>query len=263
MFPGPRATTGRAVTGLPARQRHRVRRAAGTTPGAADQQSGPVAGRADRDRRPAPHGREYPADRCAAGAGTIDDQPGVCAATRSPVATTALSRLIGVPPPVGRVGTGDGSIATANCGGCSLSCSGSGGVRNRSAAICADGSPTNRECRCVTRASTRPSISPDRHFCARRSWLRSIVDRYAPAATHRRAHQRGDRRRPRFEQPMLTHPPPLVPSRRPLRSRTLGRRSCDTRSHEWSERADGRFAGEGVVPGPCPLTCPRSDVRRW
>jgi IS30 family transposase len=69
-----------------------------------------------------------------------------------------------------------------------------------------------------------------------------------------------------WSRPPPEHPAHLAATGRgrgPRRPWSLGRRPCDTRSHEWSERADGRFAGEGVVPGPCPLTCPRSDVRRW
>lgn len=48
---------------------------------------------------------------------------------------------------------------------------------------CADGSPISPRCGCVTRASTRPSTSRARCFCARRSWLRTGVRHYAPAGT--------------------------------------------------------------------------------
>jgi IS30 family transposase len=49
--------------------------------------------------------------------------------------------------------------------------------------LCAGGSPTSQRCGCATRASTRPSTSPDRRFGVPRSWLRSAARRYTPAGT--------------------------------------------------------------------------------
>jgi len=48
------------------------------------------------------------------------------------------------------------------CAASSGSCSGSGGVRSRSAGICTTGSAMSRRCGCAMRASTRPSTAPDR-----------------------------------------------------------------------------------------------------
>jgi hypothetical protein len=61
---------------LPPRPGHRVRPAARAAGGAGDQLQVPVAGRADRDRGPAPLRNEHAAGRRPAGPGAIDDLKG-------------------------------------------------------------------------------------------------------------------------------------------------------------------------------------------
>ena len=84
----------------------------------------------------------------------------------------------------------------------------------------------------------------------RRSPLRTGRD-------HRRAHQRIDRRRPRFEQPMLHDPPAAVPARGPLPSRALGRRS----DHRQGPAFGNRHAGRAPDPARSPVA-PAAPRRR-
>ncbi len=69
------------------------------------------------------------------------------------------------------------------CAVSSGSCSGSGGVRSRSAGICTTGSAMSRRCGCVVRASTRPSTGPDRPSRALLGSHRVTVPRFAQAVT--------------------------------------------------------------------------------
>ena len=104
-----------------------------------------------------------------------------------------------------RLGVATGaSRPTTSCAVWSPSCWRSGGARSRSAASCASGSPRSPEMwlchESIYQAVYQPGsplMRPSPLAPHRRSPLRTGRD-------HRRAHQRTDRRRPRFEQPMLT-----------------------------------------------------------
>ena len=103
----------------------------------------------------------------------------------------------------------------ASCGSWSPSCWRSGGARSRSAATCADSFPEQPGMwlchESIYQAVYQPGsalLRPSRLAPHRRSPLRTGRD-------HRRAHQRTERRRPRFEQPMLTiHQRPFPPEDR-------------------------------------------------
>ena len=115
-----------------------------------------------------------------AGPGTVDDLAGAAPQRDREPAAIGRSRLTVARPRAGPAVIGDASRPTASSGSWSASCWRSGGARSRSAATCGCGSPTSRRCGCVTRASTRPSTSPDRRCCDRRRWLRTTARRCAP-----------------------------------------------------------------------------------
>jgi hypothetical protein len=118
-------------------------------------------------------------------------------------------------PHVAPATIGDASNPTTDCASWSWSCWPSDGAHSRSAAACGRGSPRSRACGCATKASTRPPhqpgsglLRPSRLAPQHRSPLRTGRD-------HRRAQQRTERRRPRFEHPMLTiHQRPFPPEDR-------------------------------------------------
>lgn len=72
----PRVTIGARLQDLPPRPGRRVRSGVGAVGGAPDQPAVPLAGRADRDRGPAPGLLPHPPDRAGAGPDTIDDLAG-------------------------------------------------------------------------------------------------------------------------------------------------------------------------------------------
>ena len=175
---------------------------AGAAGSASDQLKVLVGGGADRDRGSAPRGLECPADRAPAGSGTVDGLAGVCAATRPGVGVIVRSMRTVARRRVGLAIIGDGSRLTTNSERWSRSFWTSGGARSRSAVIRGRSSPPSRGCGCLTRASTRPSISRDRHCCGHRGWLRTVAPHHRSALRtgrdHRRAQQRTERRRPSF-----------------------------------------------------------------
>ena len=100
-----------------------------------------------------------------------------------------------------------------------------------------------------------PLLRPSRLAPHRRSPLRTGRD-------HRRAQQHEDRRRPRFEQPMLTHPPAAVPARGPVRGRALGGRPDHRQGPGLGDRHPRRAsdpAGAAAAPSP---TRQRHPARR-
>ena len=139
----------------------------------------------------------------------------------------------------------------------SPSCWRSGGARSRSAATCAEAFPSEPAMwlchESIYQAVYQPGsplLRPSPLAPHRRSPLRTGRD-------HRRAQQRAERRRPRFEQPMLHHPRPSVPTRGPSRSRPLGGRS----DHRQGPRLSDRHARRTTDPAG-PAAAPATTRRR-
>jgi transposase, IS30 family len=136
-------------------------------------------------------------------AGHHRQSPASCAATPRRLAT-GRSRRTARRPRIVLAITGDASKPARSCGNWSPSCWPSGEARSRSAASCGCDSPASPAMRLCHESIyqaiyqpgsplRRPSPLAPHH----RSPLRTGRD-------HRRAHQHAQRRRPRFEQPMLT-----------------------------------------------------------
>jgi IS30 family transposase len=140
---------------------------------------------------------------------------GSCAATPVPggAGATAGSRHTVTRPHAGRAISAGVLSVTPPCGGRWPSCWGSGGTRSSSAVICDVGPPDDPSMwlchESIYQALCQPGsaiLRPSNLAPRRRSPLRTGRD-------HRRAHQKVDRPRPRFEQLMLSiHQRPFVPA---------------------------------------------------
>ena len=234
---------GQVVGFVPALDRLAVRR---------DQRPVPVPGRADRDRRPAPRGLSIRqiAARLGRAPSTISRE---LRRNATAAGATGRSRLTAARPRVGPAITGDASTPTASCGqvvGELLAQRWSPQQISRHLRPRFPDEPGMWLCHeSIYQAVYQPGsplLRPSPLAPHRRSPLRTGRD-------HRRAHQRADRRRPRFEQPMLTIHQRPVPARGPLRGRALGGRSHHRQGPGLGDRHPGRAADQdGPAAAPAP-----------
>lgn len=178
----------------------------GPAVGTSGQSQVPVPGRADRDRRPRARWGEHPRHR-PAGLGRAPST-----ISRELRRNAGSGRRV---PAVRSAPAGDGPSPGAASPAAPRHPRGTAAAgerapgatvepRNRSAVSCDVAFLTTQRCGCVTNASIRRSTSPDQCCCVPRAWAPQRRSPLRTGRDHRRAQQKADRRRPRFEQPMLS-----------------------------------------------------------